>query len=231
MLVQFASMTIDIRPKYRYTYELCRGYEAPAGATPDFFVQVTDEEIQRDETPDGNHPVAYLESLAIYRRICSHALNYGAFLFHGSALCVDGQAYLFTAPSGTGKSTHARLWREMLGDRVFMVNDDKPLIHVTEQGIYVCGTPWDGKHQLSTNCEVPLRAICILSRGEENHIVPITPREAYATLLSQTYRPKNPLELSQTLTLLDKTMANTALYHLHCNMDPSAASVAYEAMK
>lgn len=231
MLVRFASMTIDIRPRYRYTYELCRGYEAPDGATPDFIVQVSEEEIMKEEIPGGKHPVAYLESLAIYRRICREALKYGAFLFHGSALSVDGQAYLFTAPSGTGKSTHARLWREMLGDKVSMVNDDKPLIRVTADAVYVCGTPWDGKHRLSTNCEVPLRAICILSRDAKNHIEKVSPKEAYATLLGQTYRPKAPLELMQTLSLLDKTMAKTSLYHLYCNMDPSAARVAYEAMR
>lgn len=231
MLVQFASMTIEIRPKYRYTYELCRGYEAQGDGTPDFVVQVTDEDIAREETPGGKHPLPYLESLAIYRRICREALKYGAFLFHGSALSLDGQAYLFTAPSGTGKSTHARLWREVFGEGVQMVNDDKPLIRVTEDGVYVCGTPWDGKHRLSCNCEVPLRAICILSRDSKNHIESVSPKEAYATLLGQTYRPKAPLELMQTLSLLDKTLSSTALYHLHCNMDPSAARVAYEAMK
>ena len=231
MLVQFASMTIDIRPKYRYTYELCRGYEAPEGATPDFMIQVTDEEIMKEETPGGKHPIAYLESLAIYRRISREALKYGAFLFHGSALSYEGQAYLFTAPSGTGKSTHARLWREVFGDEVCMVNDDKPLIRVTQEGVFVCGTPWDGKHRLSTNLQVPLRAICLLSRDASNRIRPLTPKEAYAPFLSQTYRPKAPLELMQTLSLLDKTLSSVALYHLYCNMDSSAARLAYETMK
>lgn len=231
MLVHFASMTIDIRPKYRYTYEMCQGYEAPEGVTPDFTVEVTDEEIYAEEVPGGSHPIPYLESLAIYRRICGEALKYGAFLFHGSALCIDGQAYLFTAPSGTGKSTHTRLWREVFGDKVLMVNDDKPLIRVTHDGVFVCGTPWDGKHRLSTNCEVPLRAICLLSRDTTNHIHPTTAKEAYSVLLGQTYRPKNPMQLMDTLTLLDKALGATSLYHLYCNMDPSAARVAYEGMQ
>ena len=89
---------------------------------------------------------------------------YDTILFHGSAVAVDGIGYLFTAKSGTGKSTHTRLWRELFGERAVMLNDDKPLIKVSENGIIVYGTPWDGKHRLSTNTFVPLKGICFMSK-------------------------------------------------------------------
>ena len=80
---------------------------------------------------------------------------------------MDGEAYIFTAVSGTGKSTHAMLWREVFGERVRMINDDKPLIRITPEGkAVVYGTPWDGKHHLSKNSAFPLKAICWLTRAK-----------------------------------------------------------------
>ena len=94
MLVSFAGMTIDIRVRYPYMEQMCQAYLAPPGATPDFSVEVTDEEIAREADPTRKLPAGYLESLAIYRKICHEALARDTFLFHGSALAVDGQAYL-----------------------------------------------------------------------------------------------------------------------------------------
>jgi hypothetical protein len=230
-LVQFASMTIALHTKYAYTAALCAPYAAPAGAKADFSVSVTDEEIAREAgRGTETYPEQYLESLAIYRRICHEALAYDTFLFHGSALSCDGAGYLFTAPSGTGKSTHARLWREVYGARVQMINDDKPLLRLGADGVRVCGTPWDGKHHLSTNVEVPLRAICILTRGKDNAIERISRAEAYPYLLAQTYRPQDPGDLARTLTLLDRVAAGVRLYRLTCTPSPEAAVVAGNAM-
>lgn len=138
--------------------------------------------------------------------------------------------YLFTAKSGTGKSTHTRLWRELLGGRAVMINDDKPLISLSENGIMVHGTPWDGKHRLSTNMCVPLRALCILERAEENRIVPITKKDAYNMLMQQVYKPTEPQKLIKTMQLIDRLAASVKLYRLGCNMDIQAAQLAYIAM-
>lgn len=230
MVLSLASMLVDIRPKYEFTLLRCGKYEAPRGATPDFTVEVTEEEIDREAAQRQDLPRGYLESLAIYRKLCHKALDYDTFLFHGSALAMDGNGYLFTAPSGTGKSTHASLWRQVFGDAVTMVNDDKPLIHATENGIYICGSPWDGKHALSTNIQVPLKGICLLSRGKENSISPISPALAYSTLLGQTLRPRDPILMKKTLTLLDRMMAQVPLYALTCNISPEAALVAHRGL-
>ena len=99
-------------------------------------------------------------------------ISYDTILFHGSVIAVDGIGYLFTAKSGTGKSTHTRLWREYFGDRAAMVNDDKPLLKITDSSVIAYGTPYNGKHRLGTNISVPLKAICILTRAADNHIEP-----------------------------------------------------------
>ena len=109
-----------------------------------------------------SRPDDYLETLAVCRRIAERMPEHDTFLFYGSCIAVDGAGYVFTAKSGTGKSTHTRLWREMLGVRAVMVNDDKPLIRIADDGSVIYDPPWDCNHHLSHNIAVPLKAICIL---------------------------------------------------------------------
>ena len=154
---------------------------------------------------------------------------FDTMLFHGSVVAVDGAAYLFTAASGTGKSTHVALWRKLFGERAVMVNDDKPLLHIGDV-VTAYGTPYDGKHRLSNKIAVPLKAVCILTRAAENSIVPITKSEAYAMLIQQAYRPNDVIALQKTMALVDKLADNVRLYRLGCNMDIEAAKVAYEGM-
>lgn len=228
--IRMAGLTIELTPRYSDTAVLCQRYLASPEATPDFSVSVTEEEIRREGEADGCLALGYLETLALYRKISERVLETGRFLFHGSVLSFDGQGVLFTAPSGTGKSTHAALWRRLWGDRVTMVNDDKPLLTVGETCVFASGTPWDGKHRLSENITVPLRAIVLLSRGETNEIAPIGSGVVYPRLLGQTYRPAEPTLLARTLELLDRALARTSLYALRCTPEPEAAVVAHRAI-
>ena len=180
--------------------------------------------------PLRRFPDQYLETLAIYRKIAVEMLRHDTLLFHGSAISVDGEGFLFTAKSGTGKSTHTRLWREMFGDRAVMVNDDKPLLKIEDDRVMVCGTPWDGKHCLGTNIMVPLKGLCILTRAEENHIQRISASEAMPMLLQQSFRPDDPVAVAKLLGLLEKMAQRVGLYRLGCYMDPEAAAVAYLGM-
>ena len=145
-------------------------------------------------------------------------------------MSVDGEGYLFAAPSGTGKSTHAGLWRQLLGDRVIMINDDKPLLMVRRGEVFLCGTPWSGKHHLDTNRIVPLRGIAILTRDTDNSIQPADPNDVWPFLLQQTYRPEEPGKMSMVLKNLDRIRMEVPIWELHCNMDPEAAEVAFGAM-
>lgn len=238
--IKLAGKTFKIYPCSHYIEDYCADYMVDEDSG--IIIQTTAEDINlekekalreyghsggmKQQFSDG-----YLETLAVYRKIASALLEYDTLLFHGSAISVDGKGYLFTAKSGTGKSTHTRLWREMLGERAVMVNDDKPLLKFTEQGVLVCGTPWNGKHRLSTNISVPLKALCILERDETNHIEPIEKRDALAMLIQQSYRPPDAGKMAKVLALVDKLGDSVSLYRLGCNMEPEAAVVAYEGMK
>ncbi len=236
---RFAGRLVRVTALFPAVHALCADYRA--SGEPDFSVETTAADVaferERSAREDEKEGVSarqfsegYLETLAVYRRIAERMPDYDAVLFHGSCVAADGAGYLFTAKSGTGKSTHARLWRELLGERAVMVNDDKPLIRVTDAGAVIYGTPWDGKHRLSENVSVPLKALCILERARENTIRPISVSEAYPLLLQQVYRPMDPAALGKTLALLDRLTASVSLWRLGCNMDIEAARVAYGAM-
>lgn len=176
-------------------------------------------------------PDPYLERAAIQRSFAEHLFHRSTLLFHGSAVAVDGKAYLFTAKSGTGKSTHTRLWREAFGPRAQMVNDDKPFLHITDSGIFACGAPWSGKHGLDSNITVPLAGICILVRGQENRIRPITPEDAFPMLLKQSNPPMDTALLPRFEALVHTLSRSVPLWHMECTRDPEAAQVSYRAMK
>lgn len=192
---------------------------------------VAEAEHKRLGEPVPNVSDRYLETLAVYRKIAERMIEYDTFLFHGSAVELDGETYLFTAKSGTGKSTHTRLWRQLYGDRAVMINDDKPLIRIDGDSVTIFGTPWDGKHRLSTNRASRLKAVCILERGAENRIFTVDPKEAFPRLLTQTYRPSDPVGMAKTLGLVDRLCKKVGLYRLECNMDIDAARVSSEGMK
>lgn len=225
MLISLAGLTVGVSPRYPELAELCRDYQAPPRAKPDFSVSVTEEEIAT-EGAGGSYPAGYLETLAVYRKLCERALDFGRVLMHGSAFAFDGQGVLFTAPSGTGKSTHAAFWREVYGGRVQPVNDDKPLLTVNKREVLVSGTPWDGKHHLSANITVPLRAIVLLGRGETDKITRLTATAAYPLLLAQTYRPSDPDRLAATLALMDRAIPHLSFYRMSATLSPDAARVA-----
>ncbi len=252
-IYKIADKLILIDSVYDRVQEYCKDYRLPqndkddqtaygAAPTPDIVVRMTQEDIDYERERNArtcelegrrnrNSSDDYLEELAVYRKIAEKMPDYDTILFHGSCIAVDNEAYLFAAVSGTGKSTHARLWREYLGEKAVMVNDDKPLIRIDDNGATVFGTPYNGKHRLGNNIAVPLKAVCILTRAENNTIVPVSKEEAYVSLVQQIYRPSNPVGLMKTMQLFDRLTDNVKLYRLGCNMEPEAARISFEGMK
>lgn len=228
--IKLAGRVIDVTASFKDTAQLCQAYQTEEPA--DFVVCVSPADLAAErEKATISCSDGYLETLAVYRQIAVHMLDYDTVLFHGSVIAVDGEGYLFTAPSGTGKSTHTALWRRRFGERSFMVNDDKPLLSITDQAVVAYGTPWDGKHRLSRNIGVPLKAICLLHQAAENHIESVSARQAYSRILAQIYRPtEHPQAMLKTLQLADKLLT-LPLFELGCTISEEAVQVAYTAMK
>ena len=237
---KIANKVVEVTSIHAEVHKYCADYLTDDQADYSVTTTQADIDFEREKSaredeiegiPTRHFSDSYLEELAVYRKIAEQMISYDTILFHGSVVAVDDVGYLFTAKSGTGKSTHTRLWREYFGDWAVMVNDDKPLLKITDSGVIVYGTPYNGKHRLGNNISVPLKAICILTRDTDNHIEPITRNQAYTMLLQQVYRPADMLKMAKTLELVDRLADSVKLYRLSCNMDISAAKIAYEGMK
>ena len=230
MLIKVAGLVADLKNRFKYTEDFCRDYEV-FGEKPDFTAYVSDEVLKQKMAENPEYSDGYIECLELYRIICRKALSYGAMIMHCAAVCMEGRAYLFTAVSGTGKTTHINLWKKRFGERCRVVNGDKPLIREIDGKFYVCGTPWQGKENYGENMTVPIGGICILERGEENVIKRISPAEAIPTMLVQTLRTNDEGEMDKLLDLIDRLLKSVPFYRLKCNMNEDAAQVSYDKMR
>ena len=150
-------------------------------------------------------------------------------MLHSSCVEKDGKAYLFSARSGTGKSTHTHLWVDNLsGTRI--VNDDKPALVCEDGKWYVWGTPFSGKTDENVNVKIPVRGIVFLHRSKENKVEKMHPARAVALLIEQTINPVNRDMAEKMLDLADLLLRSVPVFSLGCNMDPEAALVSYKAM-
>lgn len=193
----------------------------------DIVIQSNWKDLQQRAPYLSEESCEYLSTgSSFYRQL----LNFEGLLLHSSAVMVDGKAYLFSAPCGTGKSTHTQLWLKVFGDRARILNDDKPALRLEDGVWYAYGTPWSGKYDYSVNAKVPLAGICMLSRGEKNKICPHGGAKAVHNILEQTARSPDPAFMIQLLELLDKLVTMVPVWKLECNMDPEAAKVSYRAM-
>lgn len=237
--IQIAGHPVGVCAGFASTRDYCRNYLT--GDAPVFSITVTpedlstqqrllDEEAEREGFRRRKFTEPFLERTAIQYGIAGFLFSQNILLLHGSALTVDGRGYLFMAKSGTGKSTHTRFWREMLGERCRMVNDDKPFVEIAENGILLHGSPWSGKHGLDSNISVPLRGICFLRRGVENRIGSMEAEEALPFLLHEAQSPDLPGREETFHSLVWKLSKTVPLYQMTCTKTPGAARVAFEAM-
>lgn len=180
-----------------------------------------------------NHPemtedlAEYLGTgISFYREL----LNFDGFQLHSSAVVVDGRAYLFSANSGTGKSTHTSMWLQKFGDRAYILNDDKPALRMIDGIWYAFGTPWSGKYDMSVNIGVPVAGVAMIERWPTNEIAEYGGSQAVFALLCQTVRPKPAEYRLKLLELLDRFIKDVPIWRLQCNMNQDAVDTSYGAM-
>ena len=238
--IKIADMTFNVSVLHPYVKRVCRDYLIEeSGEHP---IVITQEDIDNERTiaqtmhDDHNFnvdeaPDYYLESVALLRKLADHICDYNRILMHGSAIAINGKGYIFTALSGTGKSTHTGLLRQLHGENAVMINDDKPFLHYNDGKVYISGTPWMGKHHLGNKITVPLEGIFFLRRSEDNVLVRISPDDAIIKMVSQCHRPTDPMKLINSLDLVDNILKTVPLYDFGCNMDISAAELSTSVMK
>lgn len=197
---------------------------------PDIIIPFNEAAITKMAQENPHLSLAECEVINTCRLFYMTLLKFDGFMLHSSAVVVDDKAYLFSAPSGTGKSTHTEQWLKLFGDKAQILNDDKPAICIQNGSIYAYGTPWSGKSDLNLNLCVPLQGICVLGRSEENYIKPLEQGKAIYSIINQTLRPKSPEAYDKLLSLLDQVMNHVPVWQMGCNISPEAAQIAYDAM-
>ena len=172
--------------------------------------------------------VAYIEAGGWFN---DRLLHFGGMMLHASAVELDGAAYLFSGPSGMGKSTHTRLWKSVFPDaRIF--NDDKPALRNIDGVWYAYGTPWCGKNGININMKVPVAGICFLRRGEENSIKRLPPVMAAAAVVSQTVNSfVNEKGHRYMMDNVTRLVTDIPIYELYSKPEPEAALLSYNTMK
>ena len=191
-------------------------------------VKILEEKYKRTRWPLLSHEhFCYMESGYIFYL---KLMLYGGMMLHSSAVELDGRAYLFSGPSGMGKSTHARLWEDLFPNaRIF--NDDKPALRQKDGVWYAYGTPWCGKNGININISAPIAGICFLKRGETNEIRRLSKIEAASAVFSQTlncFASSNGLDV--LVKIIDRLIDSLPIYELRCKAEPDAALLSHKIM-
>ncbi len=227
--IKIAGIPIGIDARFEYTEKYVS--EFVCDEAPLFTVSATDSEIESEMRLSGIEvPHQYAEHVVMYRKIAERLCDFSAIVFHGAILECDGRAYAVTAHSGVGKTTHTRLWLDEFGDKVKILNGDKPIFRVIDGVTYACSTPWRGKEGYGYNAMLPLGGIAFLSRGAVNRSRKATPDQVSMRLMNQIYISKtNRLSILGSMRVADEILSSVPLYEFECNMNPEAARIAHRA--
>lgn len=222
--------TIHVRP-----LAICRDFIVDLA--PDCNVSTTQEDIDEDKMhlsqfERENSWDGVVEIYSVLRKVAEKMIDFNAILMHGAVVAVDGNAYLFTANSGVGKTTHILKWYKNC-DKSIIINGDKPFIKFGLDGEQplVCGSPWAGKETIYTNTMVPLKSIILMERSSDNYIEPISFAKAFPFLLQQTFRSDDEEKMRKTLQLMKRMSSTVTFWHFYCNnFKADCFDVAYSAL-
>jgi hypothetical protein len=230
IVLKIAELPIGIDNKYPRIANMAKDYLT--NEEPLFVVSVTEEEIDGERIASNtDYPRSYYESIIAYRKIAEKLPEYDAFLFHGSVIEVDNKAYVITANSGVGKTTHTRLWMGEFPGKVSILNGDKPILRIINGKPYACGTPWQGKENYGKNAVRELCGFAFLTRAAENKAYKISEGDAVMRFMTQIYLPKSEKSaLLKTMQLANRVIGSVKLVMLECNMNPEAAHVCRRAL-
>ena len=230
MIYEIAGLRVKIENKYDFTTKFCQEYlSEDQNSEADIVAKVTDEEFAAEKAISNEYSDGYIENICLYRSMCYQLPVLNRMLLHCAVLEYDGKGYAFLGRSGTGKSTHTRLWKKYLGTPK-MINGDKPILEYVGDGFLAHGTPWRGKEGWGMRAMAPLCGLCFLEQAKENSIRKLSPAEVSSRLFGQILLPKVEENVVSTLELADKLIATTPAYLLQCDISREAVQLSFEAM-
>lgn len=235
-MIRIGELRVKADPKYDPTLSRMKKYLCDDTKDPDIVIKASDEFIEKKHIENPHLSIGECEYVWLGASLFEQLPDHDAFMLHASAIVEDvgeGSAFLFSAPSGTGKSTHTSMWMKAFPEKkLYIINDDKPIIyHDAPSGKYkAAGSPFSGTDDKSENRTADIKGICFLSRGEKNMIKRIPPGNAVSLILSQTLRPRDRERMIRFLDLVDGLLKCVPAYVMRCLPDTDAALMSYETM-
>ena len=159
------------------------------------------------------------------------ALKYKALELHASVVVKDEKGYLFLGKSGTGKSTHSRMWQEAFED-AWLLNDDNPVVRIEDDGVWVYGSPWSGKTPCYKNARARVGAFVRLYQAPQNSITKARPSKAYVEIYGSCSGLKFTEAVRDELyEVIRKVIEAVPVYELECLPNSAAAKVCAAAVR
>lgn len=147
----------------------------------------------------------------------------GGFVFHSSCIRVGDRAVLFTAPSGTGKSTQADLWNRLRGAEI--LNGDRTAVRVTREGVFACGIPFKGSSQFCENRTLPLAAVVYLAQAPQTAIHRLKGLEAFRRVWEGvSVNTWDKRDMENVMDTVMNVVQQVPVWYLPCTPDESAVA-------
>ena len=195
-------------------HDVCGIYREMAGGEDDIEI-----ELNRKEIPKFEINLVFLEMLALEKFL----LKENALVLHSSYIIWKGMGMVFTAPSGTGKSTQAELWRKYAGAEI--INGDRSILwrNPETERFEICGLPFCGSSGINRNISASLSAVTFLTQAPENRAERFSPADSVCKLFGEiSINQWNPQAVQKSMDLIEQIAQSVPMIHLACNMEPDA---------
>ena len=225
--IKIADIVIEINAFNESTKKYCEDFLSDEDS--DLTITMSREDLENEKHINEDGKVYASEEIsALYRKIADLFIERNIVVFHGSSFKVNDYAFIVTARSGVGKSTHVNLLKQLLGNDLVYINDDKPLLEINNNNLMLYSSPWNGKERRGNNTKAPLKAIIFLNRGNNTYKQLNNSEEVYFKLLSQIYLPRDKDKREKALKIIDILLKSVNFYEINVNKEIASASMTYE---
>lgn len=228
--IKMAGAIPEIDNKNSHVKEYCKDWITDA--SPCFRVSVSQKEIDLYVATCGipNMKDDVAERILIFRKIAARLAVGGRFLLHSAVVDYCNKGVAFVAPRGVGKTTHALLWKEAFGDKVRIVNGDKPIIRRNGDSYVAYSSPWKGKEGFGEKKATSLSAVVFLERGDAPKVIKISPQDAASFILKQTVYPDDASYYDNFADEIARFCRDVPMYIAMVNTREESASVVKDTL-